>query len=370
MNIPESVPNVLPIVKNEDFWFNDGNIVLLAGSFAFKIHRGQLRRHSEFFDGMFDIPQPNEQDTMEGCPSVEMTDSPDDLYHFLSALYDGLYPSFPRPTYFSRLAAVCRLSTKYLVSHLHQQCIERFSLDWPSTLKGWDARETEALGLQGCYSPRQYTPHPILMIDLSIELHLDKFLPSAFYDLSRYGPSKIMYGTQGNGSALSSPEQEPRFVCLSNQLFVRTLHGRERGQRFLLDFLANHVEKRRPSPRCLYTQSPLHPSLLKSHPCIRAFQQIYIDIFRSIGGVSIGRDADPLFTISQAMDRLTRPGTVEDERTKAFICGSCKVDFLVDCSRGREAAWACIPGWFGLEEIVEGWGGSGTGTSNGDSHDD
>jgi len=36
-----------------DIWFPDGNIVLVAGSAAFKVHRGQLERHSEVFKDTF-----------------------------------------------------------------------------------------------------------------------------------------------------------------------------------------------------------------------------------------------------------------------------------------------------------------------------
>lgn len=73
-----------------DFWFHDGNIVIVAGSAAFKVHRGQLERHSEVFSDLFSIPQPIEQDLIDGCSSVELQDSPSDVFYFLSALYDGL----------------------------------------------------------------------------------------------------------------------------------------------------------------------------------------------------------------------------------------------------------------------------------------
>lgn len=75
-------------LTRSDIWFNDGNIVLVAGSFAFKIHRGQLQRHSEVFDGMFRIPQPSEQDAVDGCPLVDMFDNPDDLVCFHPAFLD------------------------------------------------------------------------------------------------------------------------------------------------------------------------------------------------------------------------------------------------------------------------------------------
>lgn len=75
-----------------DFWFHDGNIAIIAGQAAFKVHRGQLERHSEVFLGLFALPQPpmQEQDLVDGCPCVEFHDSPSDVFYFLSALYDGL----------------------------------------------------------------------------------------------------------------------------------------------------------------------------------------------------------------------------------------------------------------------------------------
>jgi hypothetical protein len=92
-NIPkELLPRHL---VRSDFWFRDGNIVIIAGSAAFKVHRGQLERHSEIFSDLFSIPQPLEQDLIDGCSYVELPDCPSDVFYFLSALYDGLYDFFP-----------------------------------------------------------------------------------------------------------------------------------------------------------------------------------------------------------------------------------------------------------------------------------
>lgn len=72
------------------FWFADGNIVIVAGLTAFKVHRGQLERHSEIFRDLFSIPQPTEQELMDGCPCVQLYDPPQDVLYLLMALYDGL----------------------------------------------------------------------------------------------------------------------------------------------------------------------------------------------------------------------------------------------------------------------------------------
>jgi hypothetical protein len=71
-----------------EFWFSDGNVILSAGSFAFKVHRGQLERHAEIFQTMLSIPQPENTES-----TIHLCDSPTDVYHLLRALYDGLYES-------------------------------------------------------------------------------------------------------------------------------------------------------------------------------------------------------------------------------------------------------------------------------------
>ena len=75
-----------------DIWFADGNIVLVARGIAFKVHRGELQRHSEVFRDLFSMPQPQgeEQALIDDCEWVELYDAPSDVLHLLSALYDGL----------------------------------------------------------------------------------------------------------------------------------------------------------------------------------------------------------------------------------------------------------------------------------------
>jgi hypothetical protein len=77
-------PN-FPFRVCQDFWFSDGNVILTAGSVAFKVHRGQLERHAEIFQTVLSIPQPENADS-----TINLWDSPTDVYHLLRALYDGL----------------------------------------------------------------------------------------------------------------------------------------------------------------------------------------------------------------------------------------------------------------------------------------
>ena len=78
------------VAAQSDIWFEDGNIILIAGDVAFKVHRGQLERHSEIFRDLFSLPQPVDQPRFQELPIVQLYDSPSDITFLLRALYDGL----------------------------------------------------------------------------------------------------------------------------------------------------------------------------------------------------------------------------------------------------------------------------------------
>jgi hypothetical protein len=58
--------------------------------------------------------------------------------------------------------------------------IDRSDLDWPLTLAGWDRRKREATNCIGQYAQRELYAHPILFMDLAMELGLYSMLPAAF----------------------------------------------------------------------------------------------------------------------------------------------------------------------------------------------
>jgi hypothetical protein len=72
-----------------DLWYEDGTVVLQAGSRQFRVYRGILCAHSSVFSDMFSFPQPSSEEKFEGIPLVQMPDSPSDLYYFLKTLHDA-----------------------------------------------------------------------------------------------------------------------------------------------------------------------------------------------------------------------------------------------------------------------------------------
>ena len=71
---------------DEEYWLEDGNIVLVAGGVAFRVYRGLLASQSTVFADMFGSSCARENEMEEGCPVVHLSDSPIDVRHLLSFL--------------------------------------------------------------------------------------------------------------------------------------------------------------------------------------------------------------------------------------------------------------------------------------------
>lgn len=70
----------------QEFWLDDGNIILIAQDTAFRLYRQLLASQSKVFADMLVASQADTNDTMENCPVVRLSDSPQDLTHLLRAL--------------------------------------------------------------------------------------------------------------------------------------------------------------------------------------------------------------------------------------------------------------------------------------------
>jgi hypothetical protein len=250
------------------------------------------------------------------------------------------------------------------------------------------------LGPGGHYDPRQTIPSPIHVINLARELNIGSILPAAFYDLARYATSKTAAGTEplphlvlgipgehdsptsattamttfafsssSQSSATtqiapenyspSSPYPRPmsRFtspmlvqdfttpVTLSDDDLVLTFRGRETLQLSVAHFLDLHVKDRPPAEGCTGGQA-----------CRDAFYFLTLNTLRAVGGVTAGRDGDPLFTLGQMLDMLHHIEWVDGRYMRGFpMCGKCREEIVLAVYAGRQAIWDQIPACFGLE---------------------
>ena len=104
------------------------------------------------------------------------------------------------------------------------------------------------------------------------------------------------------------------------------------------------------SPECI------NKGTERAEYCIESFYFITLNMLRSVGGVSTGRDADPLFSLLQAMEMLSRTDFSDGRGTKQCglrMCHMCKIEFASEGVKAREEIWSLMPRWFGLMKESE-----------------
>lgn len=76
---------------------DDGSIVLVAKCRGFKVYKGILAAQSPVFHDMFASSSP-ETEAIDNCPMVHVSDSAEDLRHFLSAILPITRPMYVQTT--------------------------------------------------------------------------------------------------------------------------------------------------------------------------------------------------------------------------------------------------------------------------------
>ncbi|KAI1795300.1 hypothetical protein LXA43DRAFT_992275, partial [Ganoderma leucocontextum] len=114
--------------RHPDFWFDDGTIVLIAQQTGFRIYRGLLASQSTIFADMLAASSSSSDEILDGCPVVQLTDSPHDLAHLLGVLL----PTSPihyhmskadQPRSFDEVSAVIRLADKYHIESVQDHAL-------------------------------------------------------------------------------------------------------------------------------------------------------------------------------------------------------------------------------------------------------
>ncbi|KAI1795320.1 hypothetical protein LXA43DRAFT_1090970 [Ganoderma leucocontextum] len=111
-----------------EFWFDDGNIVLIAQHTGFRIFRGLLAAQSTVFADMFASASSQADETLDGCPVVHLSESHLDLAHLLRILLPTSPLCYPTTNSevirsFNEVAAVVRLAHKYHIQSVQDQAI-------------------------------------------------------------------------------------------------------------------------------------------------------------------------------------------------------------------------------------------------------
>ncbi|KAF7295837.1 hypothetical protein HMN09_01126900 [Mycena chlorophos] len=168
----------------QELWFDDGNVILQAGSAQYKVFRGILARHSTVFQDMFALPQPSDAELVDGCPLVQLPDAEVEVTPFLRALFEPNYfPTFPSKTCFDlvKLYGCLRLSSKYSVQPLRTNALKHLNSFFTS-LAEWDEHMASAPNVDGVLRHDSY----LCFLQLAHELEATRVLPIIYYIVSGF----------------------------------------------------------------------------------------------------------------------------------------------------------------------------------------
>ncbi|KAJ7449668.1 hypothetical protein FB451DRAFT_1566972 [Mycena latifolia] len=355
-SLKSPVTNFSELQRHADLWFNDGSVICQAENTLFRVHVSQLSRHSALFRDIFTLPQPSrprslsnfDEDTrtiLDECENfVFLHDKAEDVANFLAALYDG--PNFGNNDQedFRVVSGILRLSTKYIVDSLRTKALAHLCIAWPSTLKGWDAREEVARSfeMETSTSAGHFYPSPVAVINLAREINAPCLLPAAFYDLCRYSYSQLYEPTEDE--PLYQPAPSPSLLPIDMQ---RLSLGKEAAQHNITSLIQTmgHAQTHiRAQTHTHIRKSSSGGICVSAAACRKDFSEL-VDLATQHYLFDRERGhCDPLY-VSEELGQLKSAEFSE--------CKACARSLETWAAREREKMWRMIPLWFRLESPSE-----------------
>ncbi|EIW56955.1 uncharacterized protein TRAVEDRAFT_128205 [Trametes versicolor FP-101664 SS1] len=175
------------MVKDQDFWYEDGNLVLAAGNRLFRLYRGLLASRSPVFHAMVCSSSPKDEESFDGCPVVHLSDTSYEIQHFLRAL-------IPLPSIIPTAAifAIARLAHKYQADKLQCRALSCIQEYYTTRFDAWESK-----GLQGNvpFEKSSVPVYGIGAVNVARLTDTPSIRPLAFYDCCRLG-GKVLEGVE------------------------------------------------------------------------------------------------------------------------------------------------------------------------------
>ncbi|KDQ56534.1 hypothetical protein JAAARDRAFT_79101 [Jaapia argillacea MUCL 33604] len=199
-------------LRRSDVWYDDGNVILVAGSTQFKIFKGILYENSPIFRDMFSLSTPSASETIDGCPVVHLSDTAEEVEHMLRALHNRRYFRSDVLQPIAVVSALLRLGKKYGIDHLRDDSIALLQKEWPSSLE-------ELLAIDGYVAICEEPAVTIDAISLASETGVLSILPIAFYTCLN---NDLIWGLEGE------QRNDGTIATLSSDNQRRYLGGKEK----------------------------------------------------------------------------------------------------------------------------------------------
>ncbi|RDX49030.1 hypothetical protein OH76DRAFT_1382842 [Lentinus brumalis] len=203
--------------RDEEFWFEDGSIILVARDVEFRVYMRVLADHSTVFADMFSLPQPASVTSNPTCdiPTVHLEDSPEDLRHILRALLprqgaifvQGVEAQYPT---FNELFAYARLGHKYQIDALLDQSLSYFKRCFSMDFDAWER-----------YVPREWGDEAeafaIGVVNIARLTRCDAILPAALAACSSLEGEQLVAGFEREDGTRERLSEDDLKLCITGK---------------------------------------------------------------------------------------------------------------------------------------------------------
>ncbi|RDX46023.1 hypothetical protein OH76DRAFT_1407373 [Lentinus brumalis] len=196
---PEGCPHTrLPsgaTKKDDEFWFDDGNLIIVAQDVEFCVYKGPLVKHSPVFRDMLTLPQPAEAGELGHRPVVSVPEHPTSFRHFLREFMAGSGFQLPgdEPV-FEVVCAVIRLGHKYEVDRIVEKGLGYLKKQWLDNYSGWSFQANLA------YARYWANPHIaercISVVNIARLTDTPSLLRPALFECCTIDPQDLLKGHQ------------------------------------------------------------------------------------------------------------------------------------------------------------------------------
>lgn len=120
--------------------FEDGNIMIVAETTTYRVHRSVLSRKSALFKDLLSLPQPDTAETLDGLPVVRLLDRAEDITMLLDAIYNSAKYRFrdDETPGWATVRRLLELGTKYQVEELREEAVHQLHARYPRKIGDWD----------------------------------------------------------------------------------------------------------------------------------------------------------------------------------------------------------------------------------------
>ncbi|PIL26476.1 hypothetical protein GSI_12234 [Ganoderma sinense ZZ0214-1] len=200
--------------RSEEFWLEDGSIILVAQQTGFRVYRALLARQSTVFSNMFSSSTPNAEEMVEGCPVVYMSESAEEVAHLLHVLL----PTSQRTLFsrnfsfsFEQISAIIRLAHKYDIQDVLDQAIASLAHFFTSDFDTWERNKKQVVDVTLAQS--------ICIVNLARLVDWPSLLPVALYQCALLG-STVLGGYKHDNASVEHlhPDDLRRVIRGRNRL--------------------------------------------------------------------------------------------------------------------------------------------------------